>query len=73
MIRKIPEITSEVIHYLFSKAYKFENCLIITINDTVIIIIIIIIIIMIVIIIIIVIKLKQKILNRGTQSKRGNK
>ena len=42
MLRKIPEITSELIHYLFSKAHKFENYLIITINDTIIIIIIII-------------------------------
>ena len=35
MFRKIPEITFEGIHYLSCKAHKFENQLIITINDTI--------------------------------------
>ena len=35
MIRKILEITSEGIHYLFFKAHKFEKQLIMTINDTI--------------------------------------
>ena len=35
MIRKTPEITFERIHYLSCKAHKFENQLIITINDTI--------------------------------------
>ena len=34
MIRKIPEITSEGIHYLFCKEHEIENHLIITINNT---------------------------------------
>ena len=33
MIKKIPKITSEGIHYLFYKAHKFENQLIIIIYD----------------------------------------
>ena len=35
MINKIPEITSKGIHYLSCKAHKFENQLLITINDTI--------------------------------------
>ena len=35
MFRKISEITFEGIHYLSCKAHKFENQLIITINDTI--------------------------------------
>ena len=35
MINKIPEITSTGIHYLSCKAHKFENQLLITINDTI--------------------------------------
>ena len=35
MIRKIPEIISELIHYLFCKVHKLENQLMITINDTI--------------------------------------
>ena len=34
MIRKIPEITSEGIRYLFCKEHEIENHLIITINNT---------------------------------------
>ena len=35
MIKKIPEITYKGIHYLSCKAHKFENQLLITINDTI--------------------------------------
>ena len=59
MIRKIPGNSSEGVHFLFCKAHKFKNQLIITINDLMIIIIIkiIIVIIMIVIIVMIVVVL----------------
>ena len=59
MIRKIPENSSEEVHFLFCKAHKFKNQLIITINDLIIIITIkmIIVIIMIVIIAMIVVVL----------------
>ena len=58
MIRKIPENSSEGVHFLFCKVHKFKNQLIITINDLMIIITIkIIIVIMIVIIVMIVVVL----------------
>lgn len=51
MIRKIPENTSEGIRFLFCKVHKFENQLILTISDTVIIVIIVVIIVIIIVVV----------------------